>query len=80
MTPEKEEEIRTKLRAELPDGCYAIGTGPFQMYTGKEGYIDFQITLMKEIENSKPKSNKEYSERMKEQYLNNRKNESKTKN
>lgn len=72
MTPEKEKEIRDKLNAELKDGIYTIGTDSLPVLTGKGGYIDFQIALMKEVENYKPKSNKEYSDKMKKQYLNNR--------
>lgn len=65
MTPEKEKEVREKLNSELKDGFYAIGDDSNPVFTGKGGYINYQIALMKELENYKPKSNKEYSDKMK---------------
>jgi hypothetical protein len=64
MTPEKEKEVREKLNSELKDGFYTIGDDSMKTFMGKQGFIDFQISLMKEAENYKPKSNKEYSDKM----------------
>ncbi len=78
MTPEREKEVREKLNSELKDGFYTIGDDSMKAFMGKQGFIDFQIALMKETEEYKPKSNKDYSDKMKN-YLKER-NESKNKN
>lgn len=41
-------DMREKLNREVEDGFYHIGTpGGIQMGTGKQGYINFQIALVK---------------------------------
>lgn len=44
-----EVDLRTKLEAELEDGCYAIGGPGFWAYTGKGGKIDFEVELRREL-------------------------------
>ncbi len=38
----------------IPDGCYQIGTDDFFAYTGKGGYIEYQIALEKAVLKFKP--------------------------
>ena len=44
-----EKELREKLNKELPDGVYDIGHGNFVCYTGKQGKIELEVEVMKEL-------------------------------
>lgn len=48
---------RARLEKEVPHGCYVIGAGDnpedFTMMTGKGGYINFQIEMMRLVKESK---------------------------
>lgn len=40
---------RKRLQEKLPDGAYDLSTPGCGMITGKGGFIEFQIALLKEI-------------------------------
>jgi hypothetical protein len=42
-------DLRSKLNAELPDGSYNIGNSSFPCYTGKQGFIEFEVAIQKEV-------------------------------
>lgn len=49
-------DLRTKLEKELPDGQYQIGGGAYIMWTGKQGKIESEVALHKELQKLKPQS------------------------
>jgi len=42
-----EKELRAKLEKETPDGLYQIGDKDFVFATGKDGYINFQVEMVR---------------------------------
>jgi len=44
-----EVDLRAKLQAELPDGAYEFGGGGVKGFTGKGGYIEFEVAMRKEV-------------------------------
>jgi hypothetical protein len=44
-----ETRYRAKLDKQLSNGGYQIGEGPYILWTGKGGKIDFEVAFMKEI-------------------------------
>jgi hypothetical protein len=44
-------EAREKLDKEVPNGLYNIGSDKQVCYTGRQGYIEFQIEMMKYCRN-----------------------------
>lgn len=40
-----EVELRERLGKEIKDGLHQIKEGEFVVYTGKQGYIDFEVEL-----------------------------------
>lgn len=51
MTEQEEKDLRERLENELEDGCYKIGGETIIAYTGKQGYINYEIALRKAVEN-----------------------------
>ena len=52
MSKEKkkwEEEFRKKLNEELPEGIYDISAGNLVCFTGKQGKIDLEVGVIKEL-------------------------------
>jgi hypothetical protein len=52
LTEMSDEEIEVFIRnkfKDLPEGAYNIGTGNFVCFTGKEGYINFEIAFSKKM-------------------------------
>jgi len=52
MSKEKkkwEEEFRKKLNEELPEGIYDISAGNLVCFTGKQGKIDLEVEVIKEL-------------------------------
>lgn len=47
MTKEEEKALRKKLEKEVPEGIYRIGD---ILFTGKLGYINFEVHMRKAIE------------------------------
>jgi hypothetical protein len=46
-----EKELRKKLEKELPEGGYDIGNSGMACWTGKQGYIEYRVALIKAINN-----------------------------
>ena len=46
-----EEEFRKKLNEELSEGIYDISTGNLVCFTGKQGKIDLEVEVIKELKN-----------------------------
>lgn len=44
-----EDNLREKLKKEYSDGCYNISSGNIRIQTGKGGYIDYLISIEKEM-------------------------------
>jgi hypothetical protein len=44
-----EEELRKKLNEELPEGIYDISESNLVCYTGKQGKIDLEVEVIKEL-------------------------------
>jgi hypothetical protein len=56
MTKEEEIKLREKLEAELDDnGIYQIGTDDDFFYGGKDVAIDFEINVLKQLNQIKIK-------------------------
>lgn len=44
-----EEKLRKKLNKELPEGIYDISEGNLVCFTGKQGKIDLEVEVIKEL-------------------------------
>ncbi len=44
-----EKEIRAHLNETLKEGLHQIGDSPFVAWTGKQGKIDFEVAVLKEL-------------------------------
>lgn len=50
MTKEEEFKRRLELEKITPHGCYTFNYGGWFAMTGRDGAIDFQIAMEKEVE------------------------------
>ena len=48
-----EEEFRKKLNEELSEGIYDISEGNLVCFTGKQGKIDLEVEVIKELKKKK---------------------------
>ena len=48
-----EEEFRKKLNEELSEGIYDISAGNLVCFTGKQGKIDLEVEVIKELKKKK---------------------------
>lgn len=49
---QKEKDLKEKLEKEIPDGStHKIGTDEYPVYTGKQGYIQYQLRVMRALYN-----------------------------
>ena len=48
-----EEELRKKLNKELSEGIYDISMGNLVCFTGKQGKIDLEVEVIKELNQNK---------------------------
>jgi len=48
-----EEEFREKLNEELSEGIYDISEGNLVCFTGKQGKIDLEVEVIKELKKKK---------------------------